>query len=58
MGVTEAREVFRRIVLRSAEEEVFEVLNVDGRIILKCVKKYGMASVRTGFVWLRIVTGL
>jgi hypothetical protein len=44
------------IVLRSAGKEVLEVLSVDGRIILKCIK-ISRASVWTGFVWLRIVTG-
>jgi len=44
------------IVLRSAGKEVLEVLSVDGRIILKCIK-IGRVSVSTGLVWLRNVTG-
>jgi hypothetical protein len=44
------------MVFRSAGKEVLEVLSIDGRIILKCIK-IDMASVWTGFVWLSTVTG-
>ena len=38
------------------EIDRFEDLDIDGRIILKCILNKSVGSAWTGFIWLRIGT--
>jgi hypothetical protein len=36
------------------EREHLEDLDIDGRILIKCIFKVTRAGARTGFIWVRI----
>ena len=39
------------------EREHLEDLDIDGRILIKCIFKVARAGARTGLIWVRIGTG-